>query len=468
MVTTVKDYVEKYHMLQKNDRVVIGISGGADSVCLLFVLLELREIYHLELVCVHVNHNLRGDEAIRDQNYVEMLCNKYNLPLEVVSVDVNLIAKQDKISVEEAGRNVRREAFRRVAQQVQGSKIATAHHENDNAETFLINLLRGTGISGLRGIAPIQDMWIRPLLCVSRLDVERYLDKKQISYCIDSTNLEDVYTRNVLRNQVIPILENHINCRTVSHMNDAMEELGRIDDYIQQQVEIMWNCCIEQGQYVNLQLLGEFPDLLQEKLIKRLIESVARKSRDITRAHVTQLLSLKDKQVGKVVHLPYGLQGRRGYGSIVVEHVNEDQMIESGIQLSIPGETLLADGSVVTATIEHIDDNWWQEKSVEILNKNPYTKYFNYDIIKDTLNIRKKCFGDEIVINENGNRQSLKKYFTNNKVPLKQRDNIPLLVEGNQILWIVGLRKSEAYNITKQTKKILKVQFYGGNHGRNN
>lgn len=469
MLNNVKDYIKKHQMLQQNDRVILGISGGADSVCLLFVLLELRKEYNLELVGVHVNHNFRGEEALRDQRYVEEICKKYEVPLTIVSVDVSQRAKIEKLSFEEAGRNVRREAFEQEAKKVAGSKIATAHHQNDNAETFLINLVRGTGIRGLKGIAPVRGQWIRPLLGVSRTEVEAYLLDKGVEYCIDSTNLEDDYTRNLVRNQVIPILENSMNVQAIAHMNSAIEELAKIDAYLEMQLDSMWQICMCENDVINIEMMNQYPVLLQEKLCKRVLEQAAGESRDITRTHILQILELKEKQVGKQINLPYGLMAKRGYVGIVIEIDSKKENLNTeGIELEIPGETLLADGCCVVTSLQEINDTWLEKNSPEEINENSYTKYFDYDIIKDVLRIRGRCTGDEIVINKNGNRQTLKKFFINQKIPQEDREKKRLLVEGNKVLWAIGLRKSEGYNITKETKRILKVQLNGGNYGRNN
>lgn len=469
MLNNVKDYIKKHQMLQQNDRVILGISGGADSVCLLFVLLELRKEYNLELVGVHVNHNLRGEEALRDQRYVEEICKKYEVPLTIVSVDVSQRAKIEKLSFEEAGRNVRREAFEQEAKKAAGSKIATAHHQNDNAETFLINLVRGTGIRGLKGIAPVRGQWIRPLLGVSRTEVEAYLLDKGVEYCIDSTNLEDDYTRNLVRNQVIPILENSMNAQAIVHMNSAIEELAKIDAYLEMQLDSMWQICVCENDVINIEMMNRYPVLLQEKLCKRVLEQAAGESRDITRTHILQMLELKQKQVGKQINLPYGLMAKRGYVGIVIETDSKKENLNiEGIELEIPGETLLADGCCVVTSLQEINDTWLEKNSPEEINENSYTKYFDYDIIKDVLRIRGRCTGDEIVINKNGNRQTLKKFFINQKIPQEDREKKRLLVEGNKVLWAIGLRKSEGYNITKETKRILKVQLNGGNYGRNN
>ena len=200
MLTKVKNYAEKYQMFSSEDCIIAGISGGADSVCLLLVLLELQKEIGFGIVAVHVNHGLRGAEADADEAFVKQLCKEYGIPLETYCADVAMIANERKQSTEEAGREVRRECFEQARVKYSGTKIALAHHQNDNAETFLFRLARGTGLKGLGGMIPVKEQFVRPLLCLSRGEIEEYLQEHDISYCTDASNESDEYARNRIRN----------------------------------------------------------------------------------------------------------------------------------------------------------------------------------------------------------------------------------------------------------------------------
>ncbi|MDD3140949.1 MAG: tRNA lysidine(34) synthetase TilS, partial [Lachnospiraceae bacterium] len=232
MIDKVLAYIEKWQMIAKQDKIVIGISGGADSVCLLLVLLELRKALEFSIVAVHVNHKLRGVAAEADEKYVEKLCAHNDVLLERYHYDVNLIAKDKKVSTEEAGRIVRREAFNKAKEKYQGTKIAMAHHKNDNVETLLMNLARGTSLKGLGGILPVRGDIIRPLLCVERKEIELFLKNKGIDYCTDKSNEQDDYTRNRVRNHILPYFENEINVQTVTHMNNTIEQMQELQRYM--------------------------------------------------------------------------------------------------------------------------------------------------------------------------------------------------------------------------------------------
>ena len=191
MLEKVKQYINKWHMLKSEDKVIVGVSGGADSICLVLMLLELRKAIGFEMVAVHVNHGLRGEEADDDQEYVKHFCEKHGLLCEAYFENVELVAKKWKQSTEEAGREVRRRFFEQAMQKHGGTKIALAHHQDDSAETFFIHLARGTGLRGLGGIAPIKGQVIRPLLCVRRKEIEDYLKNYNIDMEEIIYNLED-------------------------------------------------------------------------------------------------------------------------------------------------------------------------------------------------------------------------------------------------------------------------------------
>ena len=205
----VKEYCDRHQMLERGDRVVLGVSGGADSVCLLFVLLALRRELDLQLHVVHVNHGIRI-EAGEDAAYVSALCEAHQVPFYLYEKDIPALAKEWSCSEEEAGRRVRYEAFEEVLRQQCCQKIAVAHNSNDRAETMLFHLFRGTGLTGLAGIRPVRGQIIRPLLCVDRAQIETYLTEKQISYRHDATNDCDDYTRNKIRHHILPYAEQEI------------------------------------------------------------------------------------------------------------------------------------------------------------------------------------------------------------------------------------------------------------------
>ena len=454
MYQKVKAYVKKWHILQKEDSVIAGISGGADSVCLLFMLLKLQKELGFALMAVHVNHGIRGAEAERDEAYVKRLCRQWNVRLKVYRENVPAYAKEHGMTEEEAGRDIRRTCFCKVLKEWGGTKIALAHHENDNVETLLWNLCRGTGIRGLGGIAPVNDAWIRPLLCVKRREIESYLKKRGISYCTDTTNADRRYMRNRIRMDVIPYLEDCVNTESVSHMGKTMERMYELEQYILEEVGQYKESCtgwkngrriIRQTEYTKI------PKALRDNVLHEILCETAGRRKDIEEVHVQMLRDLFTKQVGKRIDLPYGVTAIRTYEGVRFEK-------------NIPEASYAGDENELFS-IRVFD----REPGNVTFPEKIYTKWFDYDIIKNTVKIRHRIAGDSIVINRYGGRKKLKQYFTDQKVPQEDRDKIWIAADGDEVLWIVGYRQSQKYQITEKTTKILEIQYYGGEeNGRDN
>ena len=236
-------YIKKHRMLQDGDRVVVGVSGGADSVCLLFLLLEWQKENPLDIAVVHVNHGIRA-EAGEDARYVETICADRNLPFFLTQVDVRDRARREKSSEEEAGRRTRYEAFDKVAAEWGATKIAVAHNSNDRSETQLFHLFRGSGIRGLASILPVRERIIRPILCLERSEIEEFLAQLKIPYCKDATNDGDDYTRNRIRHHILPYAEQNIVKGCVAHMNQTAELLAETEDYLTQQTAEAAGRCV--------------------------------------------------------------------------------------------------------------------------------------------------------------------------------------------------------------------------------
>jgi len=473
-------------MLTCGDRVIAGVSGGADSVCLFLMLLELRKKIGFDLIAVHVHHGLRGEAADQDQQFVETLCEQHRIPLEIFRVNLESIAKKRKQSLEEAGRMVRREAFDSVCKKYGGNKIALAHHQNDNAETLLWNLSRGTGLDGLGGIRPVNGKFIRPLLCMNRKEIEEYLAKRKQSYCIDETNAGTDYTRNKLRHLVLPILEEQVNSAAVRHMNETMEQIWELQEYMQEQVEAAYQECVqehfEKACWIQIQQKSFeiFPELIKKMVIRKGMEQVGGKKRNLSHKHVDVMMELMNKQVGRTLNLPYEMHAKRNYEGIRLEkrrtYLSGEEkkariIQECMAELNIPGETILADRNLkLRCKILEKPKNL----SIKDIPQKIYTKWFDYGIIKSSLYIRTRQAGDTIVIDEKGHQKKLKNWFVDEKISKEVRDSQLLLAENNEILWVLGHRMSQAYQVKQSTKWILQIEVEtyksdgGKENGRNN
>ena len=458
MITKVKKYVEQFNMLCDNDRVVIGVSGGADSMCLLSVLLTLREEYNLSLFVVHINHNIRGQEAKEDEDFVVNYCREHGVHVHVVSKNVKEIASDNGWSEEEAGRNVRYQAFYEECEKHNCNKIAIAHNKNDNAETVLFHLLRGSGIHGMTGIKPQRDKIIRPLLNTSRNEIEKYLEKNKIPFHVDATNLLDDYTRNKIRLTILPFAEREINAKAMEHIVSMSEQLSEVADYIDLVTQEAYDEVVHENQdgfEIDLEGFSKLNIAIQKSLIRKVIFLWIKQLKDIQEGHIMDIIALMNKQVGKYIHLPYGLIAKRNYHSIAFskEISNKShQSQELYYQVTIPGTYELESYGYF------ISFELLEYKNSMIIPKNGYTKWFDYDKIKTAVVIRTRQIGDYLQISKQGGKKSLKSVFVDNKIPSDLRDKIPLICDGNHVLWILEGRTSEGYRIDEETKTVLVVK----------
>ena len=348
MITKILSFIQKHNLITADDRLIVGVSGGADSVCLLHVLSILQKKIPFSIYVVHVHHGLRL-QADDDEAFIVSLCLELEVPYEVIHASALQEAKNQKISVEEAGRNVRRLAFETAMKRHEGTKIVLAHHRNDNVETVLMNLMRGAGISGLSGIKALAGDYIRPLLVVDRLEIESWLQSRNFGYRTDETNSENVYTRNCLRNQIIPLMEAHVNSQAVLHVDRAAHRLREVDDFLNKQTEAAWKKMIpdatkskggiyipdetkaEESIYIPDELYHDLHPALQKNIIKKALITLSKKSKNIDQEHILAVWRLFENQVGKRVDLPYGMKAFREYHGVRLQ-CNVPEMNSSSVQ----------------------------------------------------------------------------------------------------------------------------------------
>lgn len=444
-------YIRQQKMAMPGEKIVIGLSGGMDSVCLFYVLKNLG--YALE--AVHVNHGIRGEAADRDELFVKKLCEKEGIPFHSYRFDVPAISLKQHLSEEEAGRKVRRQAFSEVLKKTNAAHIALAHHGNDRAETMLFHLSRGTGIKGLTTMKPVDGKIIRPLLWAERKDIEEYIKVQGYPFTEDATNASTDYTRNKIRHQVIPVLE-EINPKSIAHICGAAQKLSAVSDYLDREAEKL--CRLSAVMYQNEVQILKFAfyqgdAVLRVPVLRKCVEYLSGSLANITEEHFNRLLELFEMQTGKELYLPYHMMAVRTYEGIRIFFRQETEAADA---LEITGEGTYSFGGITfLVSIEE----WNDRKIFPIKN---YTKCFDYDKILKGVFLRTREPGDYLEINKEHGRKSLQDYLVNEKVPKADRDQVILLADGNHILWVVGKRISEYYKVTKETKKVLKVQVCGG------
>ncbi len=479
MQKKVRNFMEEYHMVEREDTILAAVSGGADSLCLLMLLHALCEGMGFTLRAVHVEHGIRGEASLRDARFVEEICAKYQIPCRIYHCRALEYAREKKLSVEEAARKLRYQFFQKAADEFGAQKIAVAHNQNDCAETMLFHLARGSGLKGLCGILPVRGQIIRPLLCLERGEIEAYLKQSGQQFCTDETNGQLMYTRNKIRHQVLPLLA-QVNGNAVSHMNQAanvVAEAAELIEGLRNSAMGKYVCVSGEGVCISQELLEE-PPLIVREALRHVLAETAGSSKDISRVHVQQLKDLFARQNGKAAELPYGMRAQRTYGGILLRKGNAQELRNAAtadaegkadteaasdaaqpVNLTLPIEGSLVIPScgyeISTRLLEKIPQN-------EEIPKKIYTKWFDYDKIKGTTRLKTRQEQDYLIINAEGSRKKIKKYFIDEKIPAHRRDDILLLADDTHVLWVIGYRISEDVKVTEHTKRILEIRVNGG------
>lgn len=473
MINRVLEYIKSNNLIEKGDRIIVGVSGGADSVCLLHILYNLYKDTDIELIGVHVHHGIRGDDANNDEVFVKKLCHDMSIKLRVYHYDVVQIAKDQGLSEEEAGRKIRYKSFVKAAKESKCNKVAIAHNKNDNAETFLFNLFRGSGIKGLTGIEPMVTMktdvgngtFIRPLLFVSREEIEDYLSKEGVEYQTDLTNLSDLYTRNKIRNRVLSYVNENVNSKATQHITNAAKILAETYRFIDRYSDERFSLIVKKSDKSYEYLINELEKediVIQKEIIIKIIGKLAGKLKDIESKHIEDVLALGKRQVGRYINLPYGIIALKEYDIVRIyikqdqQETNHERDIEiTPVKIKIPGRTYIKKQDIYIATEVH---NYNKNQPFP---KNSCMKWFDYDKIENTLTLRTRKTGDYLQINSWGGRKKLKDYFIDIKIPKEERDSKLLVADGNHILWVIGNgdRISERYKINDNTNHILSMRL---------
>ncbi len=455
----VRNFILDNRLISKGDTVIVAVSGGPDSLCLLHLLYRMSAEFDLKLVTAHLNHCLRP-EAEQEAKAVEKISSEWSLPFETRAVDIRRFKKEHGVSEEEAGRLARYRFLFEMAGKYGASRIALGHQLDDQAETVLLNIIRGTGVDGLAGILPLRT-WrgiklVRPLLCLTRSEIESYCQSNALHPSIDSSNLETDYTRNKLRLELIPRLESQFNPRIREALSRlaslaaadrsflqglAKEKLAKIARSGRKHIVLMRN-----------ELLSLSPALKSRVVrlaLKRLVSL-----KKIDSRHIDQVLILAETgTTGQSISLPGGIAVRLEYDRLVLlgEAGREPAALEA-VPLNVPGTTCLPGGTVIKAKIIDRKNLKWAPS--------PFRAYLDYDSIPlGTLTVRSRRPGDRFHPHGASGRKKLKDFFIDRKVPSYRRDSVPLVTVGDEILWVAGLRIAHPYRVTEKTERVLQLEY---------
>lgn len=418
MLKKVLAAIEKNNMLETGATVTVALSGGADSVALLYCLLELQKERSFNLNAAHLNHMLRGEESLRDENFVKELCDKLNIQLFCESIDVAAEAQKSGESIELAARKIRYDFLTRVSTGV----IATAHTASDSFETMLFNLSRGTAINGLCGIPPKRDNLIRPLIYCTRADVEKYCSQNGIAYVTDSTNLTDDYTRNKIRHNVIPVLKGINPSAEQAVMRTALS-LSEDADFLNGVARDALNDCVRDEKIDVKKLLSYHP-----AIAKRVVKSF----------YETRFSAILDSTA---VNKAYDIC-KKGSGSVILP-LKVKLTVSKGF-LSLGESNFTKVKYEITYKIEKINN---------LLTNN----CFDYDKISGSMVVRNRCEGDKIRLANRGVTKSLKKLFCELKIPEHLRGDLPVIADDKGVIWIYGVGISERVKIDSATENIVSI-----------
>lgn len=436
---------QKYKLLSYGDSVVIGLSGGADSVCLAHKLWSLRETLSLSLTAAHVNHGIRGAEAQRDEAFCRAFCAAYRIPLEVLHADVPAQAAANKESTETCGRRIRYAFFQSLA--ADGEKIATAHNADDHAETIFMHIVRGAGGNGLCGIAPVRGNVIRPLLLNSREEIEQYCKRHSLDFVTDSTNAENIYTRNKIRNTVMPVLR-EINPSVRGAFIRMADHAAEDEAVLSELAEAAYTRLFHENA-IPESALSELPRGVQRRVIRMALQQLGQK--EISAVHTADVLHIAG--TGRSVITAGGITVCSRAGMLLFFDGYE---LFQPFSVSI-AETLCSE-SLRTQTLGYpygtLKVQKILQKDLQNLNKGLLDNAVDCDKINSTLQLRSRREGD-VFKSARGYTKTLKKLFNEAHIPPEQRNGVPVLADGENIIWIDGFGTSADYRVNGHSERII-------------
>ncbi|GAB6179128.1 tRNA lysidine(34) synthetase TilS [Desulfotomaculum defluvii] len=453
-------------MVIRGQRVIVGVSGGLDSVVLLHILNCLRKDLGIFLHVAHLNHMLRGEEAKEDALFVQALCQEWGIPCTAEERDVPAYAQTKKVSFEVAAREIRYQFFCKVLKKTAGDKIALAHHANDQAETVLMNLLRGSGLKGLSGITPIRDnLYIRPLLKISRYEIEQYCQQKGLSYRIDRSNLDTKYRRNKLRHQLIPLLEKEYAPGLVGNLSRMAEQIREEDQFLECLAREIYQKVLrgmdESVLILDRNELMKQPVVLLRRIIRIVYQQLNGTKQGLAFEHVDNLINhLIRGGPEKIIEMPAGIIVRLASDRLdVSKGMMERQTMTVSYFLEVPGSVTI-DGIKVSSRIINKD-----EMSMAPWELPPNIVAIDYNCVSQPLEVRFRKEGDVFIPFGLGKKIKLKKLLIDSKIPRHLRDQIPLVVEttSGRIIWVCGIRLADHIGLTSLTQKVILLSLENGN-----
>lgn len=443
-----------YELISSGDNIVIGLSGGPDSMALLYSLIDAQKSLDFNIIVAHVNHGVRGEEALADQLFVQRKAKELNIVHYSKNVNMVEYGKEKGITAEEAGRELRYGFFREILKNHGGGKIAVAHNKNDQAETLLMRIMRGTGIDGLKGMEFKVGDIIRPILNIYRGDIEDYIKNNNIETVLDKTNLLPIYSRNKVRLELIPYIEDNFNPNLINALW-RLSQISNLDSsFLENTAKEKYNNIVKiqmsSKVILDAELLAKEDKSIQQRVIRISLEKVALGLQGFSEQHIIDINNLILLGTGKKLNLPKGIIVSISYNELIFQKEEDMEIEDFKYELSLGHNQFININYTFNIQILDID-------GISSIKMGRYVKCFDYDKIKGNLIVRNRKSGDRFhPFGMNGSKK-LKDYFMDEKINKDIRKEIPLLIDDENILWVVGYRTSDLYKLTKDSKKVLVV-----------
>ena len=443
-------FIDSNSLIQKGDKILVALSGGPDSVFLLHFLNQYRNKLNISLAAFHMNHMLRGKDASLDQEFCKQLCLSLNIPFWSVKKNVKQFAREQKISIEEAGRVLRYSGLSKLLKKIKFNLIATAHHSNDNAETVLLNLIKGTGIKGISGIPVKRDNIIRPILVLPKDEILEYLEQKKISFRTDSSNFDIDLERNFIRNKLLPLIKSKLNPSVESAIFNSSQNFKSLYSYLLNSTSEVCKDINISDAILNIPLvkLSQLNDDLLTFSLKELVDRNF--SENLTFKDISSLKSLISKQTGRSINLSSGLTAYKERDELIIkENKNSFVYAKKDIKINIGEEKRLDNFTLSIKPVDVAAITPGKTKSREFISAD--------HIFKDKFIIRNWKDGDKFFPLGMKGTKNISDFLNELKIESHKKKNQLVLLNGNKIVWVIGYRLDDRFKITKNTKKYLEL-----------
>jgi tRNA(Ile)-lysidine synthase len=451
----VADAVGRAGMLGSGESVLVGLSGGPDSVCLLHLLCRLKEKFALTLHAVYVDHNLRPDETPAERDFCRDLCERLGVNFTVKSIDVSTLADEKGLNKQEAARVLRYAAFEETAFELKAGRIALAHNADDQLETVLMRFLRGAGPRGLSGMPAKRGMIVRPLIGVERSEIERFLCEESISFVVDSSNLRNDYFRNRIRRELVPIMR-QMNPSLAGTVADTVSILREEERYFDLIVTKTLMKMISRKTARRIELFLSPMEIMDKVILRRVLRRAIEETdslRGMSFTHIEDIIGLvKHGPSGGRLSLPRGIRVIKGYALLII--TSEKPVRIDEYELLPPREVAVRGaGLVIRADIRDYAGDVGDGRSSVLLDAG---------VMEFPLKVRPRAAGDFFFPMGFGKRKKLQDFFVDAKVPRDERDAVPIIVSGSDIVWIAGHRADERFKVKEDTKRFLRLSILTG------